>query len=339
MRRRGAPTELSRLIAPLGTLADVAFRALPLWLGLLVGAWALSGVTVVQADEVALVLRLGALQDAGTAQAVRPPGLLIAPPRPLGEVIRVPVKKVFEVELRDLHYDRRDGTFVVSNAPGVDPRKVGYAVTGDRNLVHTALVARYQIADPVAWAFAWEDPEGALSRITIDEAARAVGARSVDAVLTDGRADLVEAVLEAVQERLDAQGVGLSLVSLELIDLAPPPQVKDEFAEVQSAAIDAETLLQQAGEYRESVLPLARSTRGAKIREAEAAAAQVLAAARGEADAFRALATEYRASPGVVRERLYREGLEGPLQRAGRVRFVPAPPPGQRYEDFRVSVK
>jgi membrane protease subunit HflK len=296
-------------------------------------------VTVVEADEVALVLRFGALQGKGTAQAVQGPGLLIAPPRPLGEVVRVPVKKVFEVELRALHYDRRDGTFVVSNAPGVDPRKVGYALTGDRNLVHAALVARYQIADPVAWSFAWEDPESALGRVVVDEASRAVGARAVDTVLTDGRAELVEAVLAAVQARVDALEVGLSLVSLELIDLAPPPQVKDEFAEVQSAAIDAETLLQQAGEYREQVLPLSRSTRVAKIREAEAASAELLAAARGEAAAFRSLTTEYQTSPGVVRERLYREGLEGALQRAGRVRFVPPPPPGQRYEDFRVSVK
>ncbi|MFT4626325.1 MAG: HflK protein, partial [Myxococcota bacterium] len=338
MRRRGEPSEVARLVAPLGALADRGFRALPLWLGLLVLAWLGSGITVVQSDEVALVLRFGALQGAGTAQAIREPGLLVAPPRPLGRVVRVPVKRVFEVELRALHYDRRDGTFIVSSAPGVDPRKVGYALTGDRNLVHVAMVARYQISDPSAWAFGWDDPEGALAAVVVDEAARAFGARSVDTVLTDGRADLVEAVVEAAQARLDSLDVGLSVVSLELSDLAPPPQVKNEFAEVQSAAIDAETLLQQAREYRAQVLPLARSTRDAKISEASGSSASVLGAARGEAGAFLALAYEYQASPTVVRERLYREGLEGPLQRAGRVRFVPPPPPGQRNGEFRVTI-
>ncbi len=331
--------ELTRLLSPLGAVAERALGLLPLWLVLLTLGWAFSGVTVIQPDEVGLVLRFGGLVGENPALAVREPGLLVAPPRPIGEVIRVPVKKVFETELRALHFDRRDGTFVVTGAPGLDPRRAGYAVTGDDNAVHVALVARYQISDPVAWALRWEDPEAALSVIIVDELGRAIGELSVDTVLTDGRSDLISTVEQRTQVRGDALGLGLSVVSLELAELVPPQQVRDEFTDVQSAAIDAETLLQTAGQYREQTLPLAASTREARIAEARASAAELLALARADAGTFRALAAEVRERPAVVRERLYREGIETPLQRAGRVRFVPPPPPGKRYENFRVTVK
>lgn len=339
MRQRGHPSELRRLLAPLESVADRAFRLLPVWMGLLFAAWLVSGVTIVRADEVALVSRFGALVNAGTAQAIHEPGLLVVWPKPIGEVIRVPVRKVFEVELGALHFDRDDAPAEeVASSAGADPRHVGYALTGDRNIVHAAMVARYQISDPVAYTFGVEDPEHMLGTVVVDEMGRAIGSRAVDGVLTDARAELVEAVSDAAQARLDALGVGLSLVSLELTDLAPPPQVLEEFAEVQSAAIQAETMVQQAREYRAELLPTARGVRDSQISDARADAAAAVGKARGEADAFRSLALEVKRNPRVVRERLYREGVEGPLGRAGHVRFVPPPARG-RYDGFRVTVQ
>jgi len=334
--RRGLATELRRLVSPLAWVTDRAFRWLPAWLALLTGAWLVSGVTVVEANEVALVLRFGALTGEGTAQAVHPPGLLFAPPKPIGEVVRVPVRTVFELELRHLHHEKGEGPYR-RGVWSADPRRVGYALTGDRNVVHVAMVARYQISDPVAYAFAVEDPASVLSSVVVDEMARATGERPVDAVLTDGRSDLVDAVVASSQQRLDELGAGLALVSLELIDLAPPPQVKNEFAEVQSASIEAETAVQEAREYRAEALPRAASSSADVVSTARADAATRLSAARGEAQAFRVLAEEYAQHPVVVRERLYRERLEGPLKEAGTVRFLPPPVHGD-YRGFRVSI-
>ena len=338
MRRRGSRSELRRLLAPLEPLADRLFRLLPVWIGLLFAAWLVSGVTIVRADEVALVLRFGALVNAGTAQAVHEPGLLVAMPKPIGDVVRVPVRKVFEVELRELHFRRGAADALPSSPEGADPREVGYAVTGDRNIVHAAMVARYQIADPVAYTFGIADPERLLGRVVVDELGRAIGSRTVDAVLTDGRADLVDDVARASQARLDALGAGLSLVSLELEDLAPPPQVQDEFAAVQSASIQAQTLVQRAREYEAELLPAARSIRTTQMSDAEADAALMVGTARGEAEAFRSLAVEVQRNPRVVRDRLYRERLGTSLKRAGQVQFIP-PPAGGRYDGFRVTVK
>lgn len=327
--------ELGRLSAPLGPLVDRSFRWLPLWLGGLLVAWALSGITVVEPNEVALVLRFGSLQGAGTAQAVHPPGLLFAPPKPFGEVIRVPTRTVFEVELRQLHLpvDLAKGS---PRRP--DPRSFGHVLTGDRNVLHVAMVARYQIADPEAFVFAIEDPETVLSAVVAAEMVDATGRLPVDAVLTDGRADLIRSVMTDAQKRLDALEVGLALVNLELIDLTPPAHVKADFTAVQSASIEAETLVRQAEEYRTRTVPLARSERDTAVSDARATAATLLSSARGDAGAFRALADEYAQNPGIVRERLYREGVEEALADAKRVRFLP-PPTGSRYDELRISVK
>ncbi|MEM6925711.1 MAG: protease modulator HflK [Myxococcota bacterium] len=338
MRRRGSPSELQRLLAPLEQLASWLFDLLPAWMGLLVAAWLVSGVTVVRSDEVALVLRFGSLVGAGTAQVVHEPGLLLSPPRPIGEVVRVPVRKVFEVELRTLHYPTEPARTARWDVTGVDPRKVGYAVTGDRNIVHAAMVARYQIADPVAFTFGVEEPERVLGAVVVDEMGRAIGSRGIDAVLTDARAELGEVVRDAAQVRLDALEVGLSLVSVELVDLVPPPQVKKDFADVQSAAINAQTLLQEAREYEAQTLPAAQSERDRAISKARADATSVLSEARGSAEAFRVLALEVARNPGVARERLYREKVEGSLKRAGAMHFIP-PPTGGRYSGFRITVK
>jgi hypothetical protein len=69
---------------------------------------------------------------------------------------------------------------------------------------------------------------------------------------------------------------------------------------------------------------------------ARGAAESSLATARGDAQAFLALDREYRANPGVVRERLYRDALDRALARA-EIRWVP-PPINGKYNGFRITL-
>ena len=59
--------------------------------------YALSGITIVKPDEVAVVLRWGRLVGDTPALQQHGPGLLFAFPRPMDEVVRVQVKHVWEV--------------------------------------------------------------------------------------------------------------------------------------------------------------------------------------------------------------------------------------------------
>jgi membrane protease subunit HflK len=331
------PSEAGRLAAPVIAGLDWIHGRLHWWLGLLLIAYLGSGVRIVGPDEVALVLRFGALAGATPAEQVHGPGLLIALPKPMDEVLRVPVARVFELEMRALHWDRGEGGYRSPSRPSIDPETEGYLLTGDNNLLHAVVVARYQISDPVAWSLYQPDHERLLRNTVISALVRTAGEMPVDAVLAEGRKQLLDTTQLRAQARLDAVGSGIQVVAVELTDLSPPTQVREEFSAVQSAFIQSETQLKAAKEYRERTLPAARAERDAMVRRAEGEANALLAQARGEAAAFEGLVAEARGNRDVVTERLYRERIESTLDDAAKVRFIP-PPVGREYTDFRVTL-
>jgi modulator of FtsH protease HflK len=324
--------ELSALLAPLGAWRS---RWLPGVLALLGVAYALSGVQVVQPDEVALVLRMGRLQGEGAA-TVRQPGLLWSLPRPIDEVVRVRTKRVYELVVEDFHHGLAPGAADPWAAP-VDPERMGYCLSADRNLVHAVLVARYRIDDPVAFALHHADPGGALRAAVMASAVVSVGEMPIDAVLSDGREALANRLLVRTQERLDAGRTGIALVAIELADLSPPPAVKEDFDRVQSAFIHAETRLEEARRYRESTVPAAEAAAGIALERARARASDRVAMARGDASAFLSLSGAAQTEGRSLRERLFREATERALSNAGDLRWVPPPTTGG-YRGFRVSV-
>ena len=117
----------------------------------------------------------------------------------------------------------------------------------------------YQISDPIAVELGIDNPSKLIEFAIQSASIREIGAMSVDSILSDGRQDLIRAISSRAQTRLDALGAGISLVSLEVVDLVPPYQVKSDFNAVQTADIEAETAIQQAREYRVAQIPLAES--------------------------------------------------------------------------------
>jgi membrane protease subunit HflK len=160
----------------------------------------------------------------------------------------------------------------------------------------------------------------------------------VDHVLADGRRDLIATASRRAQGGLDAAHSGLALVSLELTDLAPPHALARDFDAVQSAYIETETKKKDALAFAQVVVPRAHAQADGDVRVAQADAAAAQAQASGTAEAFLALEQEYRANPVVVRERLYRDGVEQAIGSAQGVRWIP-PPTRTRYEGFRVVLE
>jgi membrane protease subunit HflK len=219
----------------------------------------------------------------------------------------------------------------------LNPLTQGYAITGDENIVHLAMIARYRVRDPALWAFYGPKSEDVL-RVEVTAAmVRSLGEMGVDRVLSDGREALVATATKRAQQGLDACQSGLELTLLELTGLTPPLAVMQDFGAVQSAFIDAQTLKNDAQAFAESTIPQAHATADASVQSAHGDAAAALAAAEGDAAAFRALDREYRANPAVVRERLYRDAVERAISTAGSVRWVP-PPVGNAYHGFRISI-
>jgi membrane protease subunit HflK len=334
VRNLGPPSEITRLAAPIARVLDQTWQRMPWWVATMAVLYALSGITVVKPDEVAVILRWGRLVGDAPGLQAHGPGLLFAFPRPVDQVVRVQVKRVFEVPVTTLAAVGEDSS---SGYYTIDPLTQGYALTGDQNIVHVEMVARYRIRDPAEAAFYGAKAEDVM-RVEVTAAmVRSLGEMTVDRVLADGRKDLVATASRRAQEGLDRSQAGLELSSLELTRLAPPTALAADFDAVQSSYINAETRKKDAQAYAERVIPGAQSEANGKLQTARGETDAALAKARGEAATFLALAKEYRANVVVVRERLYRDSVEQAIRSAGKVQWVP-PPTGGGYHGFRITI-
>ncbi|HEY3884107.1 MAG TPA: protease modulator HflK [Vicinamibacterales bacterium] len=337
MRRAGPSSEIARLVAPVGQLFDAAWQRMHWWIAAMAVLYGLSGITIVRADEVAVVLRWGRLVGATPALQQRGPGLLFALPKPIDEVVRVQVKHVWEVPVSTLAPSNSANGYGDIAADTLDPLTEGYALTGDHNIVQAAMVARYRVSDPGEWAFYGPKVEDVLRVEVTSAMVRSLGEMGVDRILSDGRKALVATVTRRVQAGLDAAHAGIELTSFELTRLAPPSALAGEFDAVQSAFIQSQTAQNDAQAFAQSAIPTARAEADAAVQAARGEADSQLATARGDTDAFRALDREYRANAAVVRERLYRDAIEKAIAAAGTVRWIP-PPAGGSYHGFRLSI-
>lgn len=325
-------------------ISEMGFRLLGRFMFILVIFYLCSGISIINTDEVAMVLRFGELVEGGGANSIHQPGFLFAFPKPIDEVIRVKVKRIYEYEIKDLKRpllanERQSGSEerTVLNSESIDPEVEGYCVTGDSNIVQVYPIIKYQIHDPVAWILRQHSPEMLLHDTIMSALVQTVGRMSIDSVLSDGKKALSLSVCEEGQRRLDAVNAGILILSLEFQEIVPPRQVMNEFKEVQNAYIDKETLKKEAMVYKEEKIREAQTAANAEINDAKAYEANVLSAARGETNAFKLLVEEYKKNPEVVRERLYRDHLEKCLSENGKTTIVPEPK-DSIYNDFRIFI-
>ncbi|MEX0794668.1 MAG: SPFH domain-containing protein, partial [Pirellulaceae bacterium] len=117
-----------------------------------------SGITVVQPGEVALVLRMGRLVGDTPQTQVRQPGLLLALPYPIDQVIRVPVQQEREAAITQLRLRSGGG-----EGSQLDPVLDGYTLSGDQHVLQVDLHVKYRIVDPIAFQLKTAEPERVLT--------------------------------------------------------------------------------------------------------------------------------------------------------------------------------
>ena len=242
--------------------------------------WLATGLYLVNADERGVVLRFGAFVNSS------PPGLRWHLPWPIESVEKVKVTSINTI------------------------RQQTRMLTADENIVVVDLVVQYQNADPQAYLFNVQNPEGTLSDISESVIREVVGKNPVDFVLLEGRSQIAVATQEQIQDTLDEYGVGITITKVNLQDTNFPSQVEAAVQDAIKAREDKERLSFEAQSYSNDILPKARGEAARRSQDAEAYKAQVIADAEGEASRFEQLLAEYQKAPSVTRERLYIEAIE-----------------------------
>ena len=245
---------------------------------LLLAAMTASAVMVVNADEVAVVMRLGAVQRTVSS------GLAFRLPWPIEDDERVQVTEVRRAE------------------PGQS-----VLLTGDTNLVSVDIVAQYTVSDPVWFVTASDDPDALVSAVLGAWLVAEVSAMDVDVLLTTGRAALEQQMLAATQHSLDALQIGVRLEAVELRALEPPDAVVAAFNDVSSARGDRDTMVLSAQTYASQKIPEVRGETAQMLEVARTDAAEQAARTRADIARFEALLPTWSDTPDALRQQLQHE--------------------------------
>lgn len=292
-----------------------------------------SGIQNVQPTNVGLLTRFGKLLPNSVQSPVREPGLVLALPYPIDQLIQVPKGQEQRLEVSEV-WAALD--LPVKNNK-IDPILEGYCLTGDNNIVQTRMVVKYVIVDPVAYEFKISDASTMVHDMTLAALTETIAEWKVDEVLQLQRRPAGEsggsvlqtekldaAVARRTQARLDAVESGIRVNVVEFVAMHYPRHVNKEFENVQTTRIANETSKRRAEEFAGTERFRSESLRTMKVDEARAREHQLISEAMAEKESFMPLYEEYQKAPALAWQRIYMEAMEQVWKNVGRLDFVPA---------------
>jgi len=246
------------------SLADAlraSFQILKYIMMLLVVLYVFSGVTFLQPNEQAVVARLGEILE-----EVHDPGMLLAWPYPIDEVIRLPVKEASELLIQShmLHLDDEEksrGLRFVHRGPGtgLDPVLDGALLTADKGLVHVSWVITYKIDDLADYirnlkGRKREAAEDILTVLIENAAIHVAAGLKAENVYRKQVEHLRNEVRKRVNAELVALKSGIVVTDVKVPESIVPLQVRDAFEESQRAENRRRKLIQDAQKERTRIL-------------------------------------------------------------------------------------
>jgi membrane protease subunit HflK len=269
-------------------------------------------------------------------------------------------------------------------SPSADPNQLSTAADGsDYNIVHTKWQITYQISDPERFfrnVYVRDITPGDVyfSVITGDQGVKpllkslfedAVVSSMVhytidEAISSQDRIPMH--VRDMLQDKLDKVQSGIRVVSVQLTQSEPPPQVRDAFEASTKASQRSHTVITEARTYAENTLseaagPVASDlfkalndaaagepqkeflwsqlagTAQQRIAEARAYRTKVVETAKADAGYLGRLLPEYRQSPELVLQRIYLDAMERIFANADE-KFVVQTSAGTKGNETRVML-
>lgn len=313
-RRTG---KLTQFIERIGRLTGLRVHARYAKIGCVLGLVALyaaSGLFVVGPGQRGVDVVFGRI-----VRSYLPPGLYYTWPYPLG---RADVESVAEVKTLELGFRRPAAGTVPATMPGMpapaaDLTREAWMLTGHEDIVDVRWVVHYQVGDSRQqledYLYRVADP-AMLLRSAADNAIRtAVGARSIDTILTTDRQEIGRTVHRELQATLDRCQSGVQVLYVGLDHVHAPEEVHWAFRDVASAGEEKMTTINEALEYEGRIVPQAEGERQRRLLAADAKAVELTRQAEGDATAFSAQRKAYRDAPAITRLRLYLEAVDATL--------------------------
>lgn len=269
-----------------------------------------SGIRIVESGNVAVILRFGKIVGDTPGEQIHEPGLLLAFPYIIDEVIMVPTSSVIEQSVTTYYTDNSE------------PATTKYVITGDQNIATLSASVKYVISDPVSYALYVSDVPSVINACISNAMLTEAAGTDVDELLTTGKDSYIHTVLQKASEKIAQSGIGITLTTLELTNVSVAMEVREKYNNVNAAAVDAATLMEAAKNYNSTVIPNAQEQATQLITQATADKATAVAEATAALAEFWGLAEEYETSPEALRTRVYAAKMAQLLANIGTVKVV-----------------
>ena len=268
----------------------------------------LSSFYTIDPEEAGLVLRFG--------QYVRStsPGLHFKMPFGIERVMKVPVQRQLKAEF-GFRTTQAGINSQYSSRSFVGESNI---LTGDLNAAVVEWVVQYRVVDPYRFLFRVRNVEETFRDMSEAVMRLVVGDRTVNEVLTVGRAEIAHEVEIGLQALCDQYEAGIKVEQVVLQDVNPPDPVKPSFNEVNEAQQEKATMINAAQSEYNKVIPKARGQALQTIQEAEGYALERTNTAQGDSARFSAVFQAYRLAPEVTRKRIYIETMNEILPKVER---------------------
>lgn len=238
----------------------------------------------------------GVVQHFGAYAGLRPSGAGWCPPWPIDTVTAVNLGRLNSADFQ------------------------ARMLSSDAMLVNVTASIQYQYADARAALFAARDPDALVRELGEAATRELVGARSIEVLMGGAqRAALTATLRTAVQKPLDAMGLGVRVLAVNLTDVQVPQAVLAAQRELVQAGVERERAAREAQGYAAELVPAAKGQAQRQRLDAQAYKLQVVGIAEGDAARFDPIAAAYARAPEITRSRLYIETMETILSRSRKI--------------------
>ena len=293
------PPEFGKLLESWRVIASVLFFVIILW----------QTIFQIETEGVGVITRFG--------RYVRQvePGLNLK--IPFAEVVlKVPVERQQKLEF-GFRTAKAGITSEYSHSSSTKDESL--MLTGDLNLAEVEWVVQFRVDNAYNYLFKVRNPESTLRDISEAAMRQIVGDRTVNEVLTVGRAEIGIKLEELIQTICREYSMGIKIEQVVLQDINPPEPVKAAFNAVNEAQQEKETLINQAKSEYNKVIPKASGQALETLQKAEGYATERVNMAKGEVARFVALYGEYVKAPEVTKSRIYLETMSNVMPNIGNV--------------------
>ncbi len=265
-------------------------------------ACSVSGFYIVPEGQTGVVTTFGAYSKSTM------PGINWHLPAPIQDVELVDVSSVRTAEIG------MRGT--------TDRLREALMLTDDENIVDVQFNVQYRIKPETGakdYLFNTRAPDASVTQAAESAMREVVGRKAMDSVLFESKAEIAEAVRNSMQAMLDRYSTGIEVMSVAIQNAQPPQQVQAAFNDAVKAGQDRERQINLGEAYMNAVIPKAQGTASRLKEEAEGYKARVVETARGDADRFTSVYTEYAKAPQVTRDRIYVDAMRDIYQNVTKV--------------------